>query len=100
MNSGIHDVHNLAVKLQRILNDGADPDAELDHYTRQRRTVATEFVQAQTIQNKLALESGGGGSQSSQETDLEALLSDETLRRAYLRRQAMITSLEREAQIR
>ena len=99
MNSGIHDVWNLTTKLRNIMQDGGDCDFELDRYARQRRTVAREFVQAQTIQNKLALEGRKTTNGSSPEADLTALLRNAAQRRAYLRRQAMVTSLEREAEI-
>lgn len=98
MNSGIHDAWNLTAKLDAILNDGADGDALLDHYDRQRRTVASEFVQAQTIQNKAAMEGSTDG-KSEAERRMEALVADADMRRAYMLRQAMFTSLEREAEI-
>jgi 3-(3-hydroxy-phenyl)propionate hydroxylase len=99
MNSGIHDAWNLTTKLREIYLDGADPDARLGHYDRQRRTVASEFVQEQTIQNKAAMEAPAGVGKTAQEARLEALLSNDDLRRTYLMRQAMILSLKREAQI-
>ena len=55
MNSGIHDAANLASKLGRIWRGEAGLEI-LDHYTRQRRTVAHRFVQSQTIRNKKTLE--------------------------------------------
>ena len=50
MNSGIHDAYNLSAKLVSIWRGEATLDA-LDQYTRQRRAVAMEDVQAQTIRN-------------------------------------------------
>lgn len=99
MNSGIHDAWNLTTKLREILLDGADGDARLDHYERQRRTIAAEFVQAQTIQNKAAMEAPADEGKSVQEEKLEALLVDDALRHDYMMRQAMIHSLAREAEI-
>lgn len=55
MNSGIQDGLNLAVKLIQI-RDGADADALLERYDRQRRETAIEFVQAQSIASKKTLE--------------------------------------------
>ena len=55
LNGGLQDGANLSDKLARILLDGA-PDRLLDIYDRQRRTVAVEFVQEQSIANKKRLE--------------------------------------------
>ena len=100
MNSGIHDAWNLTAKLRDVLKDGADP-VLLDRYDRQRRTVAAEFIQTQTIQNKAAMESAeiGGSTKTAQEQKLESLLSDAEGRRDYMLRQAMILSIAREAEI-
>ncbi len=98
MNSGIHDAWNLTGKLRAVLQEKADP-ALLDRYDRQRRTIASEFVQTQTIQNKAAMESDGDATKTAQEEKLEALLRDDERRRDYMLRQAMILSLRREAEI-
>ena len=60
MNSGVHDAFNLADKLVRILRREAD-DAVLDRYERQRRHVALQHTQAQTIRNKRLLGREGPG---------------------------------------
>lgn len=99
MNSGIHDVWNLTDKLGRVIREGGDRDALLDHYDRQRRTVAHEFVQAQTIQNKKIIERVDGDGRSAQEATLDELAADPVKRREYMIRQAMIRSLEREREI-
>lgn len=93
MNSGIHDVWNLTDKLVSILQDGADADALLDLYDRQRRTIMNEFVQAQTIKNKKALEGKADPKQT--ESEMEKLVSDAKLRRNYLLEQSMYNSLRR-----
>ena len=99
MNSGIHDAWNLTDKLRSILRDKAAADPLLDRYERQRATVAREFVQAQTIQNKATLEATDGAVADGMERRMEGLLQDGDKRRAYLLQQAMFTSLEREAAI-
>lgn len=98
MNSGVHDAWNLCGKLIEIFQQGGDPDTLLDLYERQRRTVMMEFVQAQTIKNKQAMESSHGD-ETAMEKELAGLLADDDARRAYLKRQAMLSSLEREAAI-
>ncbi len=97
MNSGVHDAWNLADKLTRILKEGAEAQPLLDHFDRQRRTVMNEFVQAQTIANKKAMESEDG--QRDHQAKLQSILVDDEARRGYLLQQAMIKSLEREAAI-
>jgi 3-(3-hydroxy-phenyl)propionate hydroxylase len=99
MNSGVHDAWNLTEKLRQIFHDKADPDQALDHYDRQRRTVMKEFVQAQTMRNKEALEAGAAAAQGQAQAQLSAVIADPEKRRAYLRTQAMITSRAREAEI-
>src|SRR5829696_8164738 len=54
MNSGIHDAFNLGEKLVAILRGEAAPSV-LDRYERQRRHVAVQHTQAQTIRNKRLL---------------------------------------------
>ncbi len=97
MNSGVHDAWNLCDKLIAI-DKGGDAEALLDLYERQRRTVMQEFVQAQTIKNKQTMESSAG-EVTAMERELSGLLNDKEGRRAYLKKQAMISSLEREAAI-
>lgn len=99
MNSGIHDAWNLTTKLRDILLDGAAADPLLDLYDRQRRTVAMEFVQTQTIKNKQAMEAPKGAEKSPQEVELERIASDPELRRDYMLKQAMFQSLKREQEI-
>ncbi len=55
LNGGIQDAINLADKLARVLI-GGESDRLLDLYDLQRRTVAVEFVQEQSIANKNRLE--------------------------------------------
>lgn len=67
------------------------------HFDRQRRTVMNEFVQAQTIRNKKAMESPDH--QREHQAELAAIIAGDGRRREYLRTQAMVRSLEREAEI-
>ena len=94
MNSGLHDVWNLADKLVRILKDNAST-ALLDRYQHQRRTIMQEFVQAQTIRNKKNLESP----ESEREADLRATAEDPIRRRNYLMTQSMLVARQREREL-
>ncbi len=96
MNSGVHDAWNLTGRLISVLTKGAYADSELDLYVRQRRTVMYEFVQAQTIRNKVALESGAS---ARQEALLKEIVADRTRRRDYMLNQGMVKSRQREAEI-
>ena len=99
MNSGIHDVVNLTEKLARILLEGADADALLDRYDRQRRTVVHDFVQKQTISNKQAMEAGSTEAQQRAQARMAAVLADTGARRDYLLQQSMYNSLKQERAI-
>src|SRR5205823_1402881 len=54
MNSGVHDAFNLADKLIKIFRREAGDDS-LDRYERQRRHVALQHTQAETMRNKRLL---------------------------------------------
>ncbi len=103
MNSGIHDVWNLTTRLREILLDRRDAGPALALYDRQRRSVATSFVQAQTIENKRLLEAGSGDGRGdgrgAHERRIAAIAADPAQRRAYLLRQSMYDSLAQEAAI-
>lgn len=93
MNSGIHDVWNLADKLWSILRKDADAAALLARYDRQRRGITTAFIQAQSIENKAFMEHAPGDSHDGRMDRMAAIAADPVQRRAYLLRQAMIQSL-------
>jgi 3-(3-hydroxy-phenyl)propionate hydroxylase len=95
MNSGIHDAFNACEKIARILTAGADVDVELDHYTRQRRMVAVEYVQASSIRNKKLLEERDPAVRRERFDELRAIASDPVRARDYLRRSTLYESLER-----
>ncbi|MFC3443698.1 FAD-dependent oxidoreductase [Sphingobium rhizovicinum] len=92
MNSGIHDVWNLADKLWSILRKDGDA-ALLERFDRQRRGITTAFIQAQSIENKAFMEHGPGESHQGRMDKMEAIAADPALRRRYLLKQAMIQSL-------
>lgn len=93
MNFGLHDAFNLADKLERVL-DGADFSL-LDLYDRQRRTVAQEFLQRQTIENKKNIEMKSEAARRAFHDELRAIVADRDKLRAYLLRVAMIEGVRR-----
>jgi 3-(3-hydroxy-phenyl)propionate hydroxylase len=98
MNSGIHDAFNLCEKLVEVIQNGADPEL-LTRYDRQRRRMTHDFIQQQTIQNMELMRAGQSEAHDMQRAKMEALAHDPEKRRAYLLRQAMVTSLEDAAAI-
>ena len=92
MNSGIHDAINLADKLVRVLQGGADPEVELPRFGRQRQTVTRTFIQRQTMRNKVMIEADEAGREALF-NEMRQTLADPGRRRAYLARQAMFDSL-------
>src|SRR5262245_21802408 len=94
MNFGFHDAFNLADKLAAIIQDSASDDG-LDLYDRQRRTVAQEYLQRQTIENKRNIEQKDPREREKFHAELRAIAADRTKLRAYLLRVAMIEGLRR-----
>ncbi len=98
MNFGFHDVFNLVEKLGRIWHHGASEDL-FALYDRQRRTVAQEYLQRQTIENKKNMENKDAAAQARFYDELRGIIADRDKQRAYLRRVAMIEGFERAASI-
>jgi 3-(3-hydroxy-phenyl)propionate hydroxylase len=96
MNSGVHDAFNLAEKLIKILRGEAADDV-LDRYERQRRHVALQHTQAQTIRNKRLLAEKDPAVRKQNHDELRRTAEDPKLARAFLLRSSLIESL-REAE--
>jgi 3-(3-hydroxy-phenyl)propionate hydroxylase len=98
MNSGVHDAFNLADKLVQILRGEAD-DSVLDRYERQRRHVAVQHTQAQTIRNKRLLAEKDPAVRQKNHDELRRTAEDPSLARAFLLRSSLIASLREAEQI-
>jgi 3-(3-hydroxy-phenyl)propionate hydroxylase len=98
MNSGVHDAFNLADKLVRILRREADA-AVLDRYERQRRHVALQHTQAQTIRNKRLLAEKDPAVRRKNHDELRRTAEDPKLARAFLMRSSLIESRREAEQI-
>ena len=98
MNSGIHDAFNLAEKLVGILHGEADADI-LDRYERQRRHVALQHTQAQTMRNKRLLTEKDPAVRRNNHDELRRTAEDPKLARAFLLRSSLIESLREAEQI-
>jgi 3-(3-hydroxy-phenyl)propionate hydroxylase len=94
LNGGIQDAANLSGKLAAVLLDGA-PDRLLDLYDHQRRTVAVEFVQQQSIANKRRLEARDSQARQRNLAELRAIAADPEKARQFLLRTSMIANQRR-----
>jgi len=95
MNSGIHDAFNAVERIARILIGGEPAEPLMAQYTRQRRMVAVEYVQASSIRNKRLLEERDPAVRRERFDELRAIASDPVKARDYLRRSTLYESLER-----
>lgn len=98
MNFGFHDAFNLTDKLGRVWHDGASEDL-LDLYDRQRRTVAQEYLQRQTIENKKNIEQKDPAEREKFYAELRGIVADHDKLRSYLLRVAMIEGVRRSESI-
>jgi len=96
MNSGVHDAFNLADKLVGILRGTLEEDA-LDRYERQRRHVALQHTQQQTMRNKKLLAERDPAVRARNHDELRRTAEDPARARAFLLRSSLIESL-REAE--
>ena len=94
LNGGIQDAVNLSNKLIEVLLEGKS-DRLLDLYDRQRRTVAVEFVQEQSIANKKRLEESDPTARQTNLDELSRIAADPERARQFLLRTAMIASQHR-----
>ena len=85
-------------KLNQIWFHDASEDL-LDKYERQRKTVASEYLQAQSIENKKNLERKNQVDREKFFDELRGIATDDEKQRKYLRRVAMIEGVERAASI-
>jgi 3-(3-hydroxy-phenyl)propionate hydroxylase len=92
MNGGLHDAMNLADKLAAVWFGRAEP-AVLDRYTRQRRKAQVDYVQAQSIQNKKALEEKDPVIRRQHLDELKRISEDVTLHKQFLYRSSLFDSL-------
>jgi 3-(3-hydroxy-phenyl)propionate hydroxylase len=98
MNSGIHDAINLADKLIKILRREVG-DEVLDRYERQRRHVALQHTQAETMRNKRVLAEKDPAVRRKNHEQLRRTSEDPKLARAFLLRSSLIESLREAEQI-
>jgi 3-(3-hydroxy-phenyl)propionate hydroxylase len=96
LNGGIQDAANLSDKLVQVVLEGA-PETILDLYTRQRRAVAVEFVQEQSIANKKRLEARERETRARNLGELRDIATNPARARQFLLRSSMLVSQKRAA---
>ena len=94
MNGGIHDGVNLADKLVRMYKSG-ETEELLNLYDRQRRPIAIEYVQAQTMRNKKNLEETDPNVRRQRQDELRDVANNVEKSRELLLQTSMISGLER-----
>ena len=94
MNGGIHDGVNLADKLVRMYG-GGETEELLNLYDRQRRPIAIEYVQAQTMRNKKNLEETDPNIRRQRQDELRDVANNIEKSRELLLQTSMINGLER-----
>jgi 2-polyprenyl-6-methoxyphenol hydroxylase-like FAD-dependent oxidoreductase len=98
MNGGIHDAFNLADKLARVWRGEASAEL-LDRYTRQRRKMAIDFVQANALRNREALRETDPALRKQRQDEMRRIADDPVRARAFLLRSSMILALRESEQI-
>ncbi|GAA0930680.1 NAD(P)/FAD-dependent oxidoreductase [Pseudonocardia zijingensis] len=96
LNSGIHDAMDAVRRLARIAaGDGVDVEAELSEYDRIRRTVAVEYVQADTQRNTDRLRETDDAVRRRNQEEMRAIATDPERARVYIRRVSLLESVRR-----
>jgi 3-(3-hydroxy-phenyl)propionate hydroxylase len=99
LNGGIQDAVNLAEKLADVFH-GRASERLLDLYDLQRRTIATQFVQEQSVANKNRLEARSPQDRERTFRELAAIAADPVRAKSFLLRTSMIASQRRAAEMR
>ena len=94
MNGGVHDAMNLCEKLIDVVNHRQDASI-LDRYERQRRSIAIEFINANTARNKKMLEESDPVVRLQSQKELKVIAENPKSAKAYLRKTSMLDALER-----
>jgi 3-(3-hydroxy-phenyl)propionate hydroxylase len=95
LNSGIHDVLDVAMRIARIRAGESDPEAELTAYDAIRRRVAVEYVQAETHRSTERLKETDEARRRASHAEMRALAADPERARAYMRRVSLLESVRR-----
>lgn len=92
MNGGIHDAVNLCDKLVDVWS-GKAPLEITERYNRQRRKVAIETVQEQSLRNRKMMAENDPAARAAHHDDMRRTAEDPVALKAFLMRSSMIQSL-------
>jgi 3-(3-hydroxy-phenyl)propionate hydroxylase len=98
LNGGIHDAFSLAHKLADVWQGEAGHDV-LELYSRQRRTVAQEVVQKNSIRNKELMEERDPAVRRRNHEALREISLDRQKSREFLMETSMLSSIRRAEQV-
>lgn len=99
LNGGVHDACNLAPKLADVWHGRAGSEA-LDLYSRQRRTVALEVVQKNSIRNKNLMDERDLDVRRRNQQAMHSISLDPQKSREYLMETSMLSAVISAGQIR
>jgi len=98
LNGGIHDACNLATKLAEVWHGKSGGEA-LELYSRQRRTVALEVVQKNSIRNKNLMDERDPDVRRRNQQNMHLISLDPQQSREYLMETSMLSAVLRAEQI-
>lgn len=94
LNSGIHDAFDLGRRLRRIWRDAdARPDAELAQFAMRRRTVALDYVRADTHRNTVMMSERDPDVRRQNQAELAATAADPVRAKAFLMRASLLAAV-------
>lgn len=98
LNGGVHDACNLASKLSEVWH-GRATNAALELYSRQRRTIALEVVQKNSIRNKNLMDERDPDVRLRNQQTMHAISLDPRRSREYLMETSMLSAVLQARQI-
>lgn len=94
MNGGVHDAMNLCEKLIDVVIHCQDASV-LDRYERQRRSIAIEYINANTARNKKMLEESDPAVRLKSQQELRAIAENPQSAKSYLLKTSMLDALKK-----
>ena len=95
LNSGIHDAFDAARRIARIVQEGTDSEVELEAFNHNRRSVAIDYVQADTERNTDRLRERTESGRRRHHEDMRAMAANPEAARNYIRRVSLLESVQR-----
>jgi 2-polyprenyl-6-methoxyphenol hydroxylase-like FAD-dependent oxidoreductase len=93
LNSGIHDAVDAGIRLARVQYGDGDLEAELAAFEVRRRTVAVEYVRADTHRNTVMLAERDEDARARNRAEMAATAADPQRARAWLMRASLLAAV-------